>query len=320
MTTPAGPTLPYPIFGEHCYSFVERASGGSILRTRKADVKLPAFIPVTTFGGKYFLDEMLHAYLPRFWGAVMVSVYYAKNIDAPYILPTFIDSGGFASLPMESRVEKARGNHILITKQGTRITSDEIIETCERIGEVCFTLDIQTRPEDDLKTKESRQKMTLDNAVYLKERISNPDIRVFGSLTAWDYNSAFFLANEYKQLGLDGVGIGGLAVRKSPEAADDVIRGVIDAAEEMYVHAFGVGQPKMISNLFARGVHSADSSSPQQNAVARARRENSFAVQTDYLKFALDEFSRVSIYGKGSISALPTNRKLNFASKNTEPG
>ncbi|MCR4316090.1 MAG: hypothetical protein NUW37_07065 [Planctomycetes bacterium] len=88
--------MPYPVYSEEKYTQAKAGYVSDTIQTRNGNISFPAFIPVSTFGGKFFLDEILHAYLPRFWGAVMVSVYYAKNIDAPYILPTFIDSGGLS--------------------------------------------------------------------------------------------------------------------------------------------------------------------------------------------------------------------------------
>src|SRR5262245_57172434 len=69
-----------------------------VLRTRRGDIRLPAFVPVTTFGGKYPLDDLIRPYLPRRASAVMVSHFYAKQQRDPIGLPLLVDSGGFASL------------------------------------------------------------------------------------------------------------------------------------------------------------------------------------------------------------------------------
>src|SRR5262245_55225570 len=75
-----------------------------ILRTRRGVIRLPAYIPVTTFGEKYPLDNLVRPYLPRLAQAVMVSFHYAKQMTEPPPLPLLIDSGGFASLFEHSTV------------------------------------------------------------------------------------------------------------------------------------------------------------------------------------------------------------------------
>ena len=46
-------------------------------------IKFPAYIPVTTFGGRYPLDGLIQPYLPRLSQAVMVSYYYAQQMKKP---------------------------------------------------------------------------------------------------------------------------------------------------------------------------------------------------------------------------------------------
>ena len=47
------------------------------LVTRGGLIQFPAYIPVTTFGEKYPLDDLVRPYLPRLASAIMVSKYYA---------------------------------------------------------------------------------------------------------------------------------------------------------------------------------------------------------------------------------------------------
>jgi len=51
-----------------------------VLKTRNGEIKLPAYIPVTTFGNKYPLDNLVRPYLPRLASAAMVSWHYAQQI------------------------------------------------------------------------------------------------------------------------------------------------------------------------------------------------------------------------------------------------
>src|SRR5688500_771939 len=66
--------------------------------TRRGVIPLPAYIPVTTFGRKYPLDDLIRPYLPRLAPAVMVSYHYARQMQQVLPLPMLVDSGGFASL------------------------------------------------------------------------------------------------------------------------------------------------------------------------------------------------------------------------------
>lgn len=67
------------------------------LVTRSGTIKLPTYVPVTTFGGKYPLDDLVRPYLPRLASAAMVSWHYAKQMERKIPMPLFVDSGGFAA-------------------------------------------------------------------------------------------------------------------------------------------------------------------------------------------------------------------------------
>jgi helicase len=81
----------------------------SQLNTVHGPISLPAYVPVTTFGTKYPLDDLVRPYLPRLAPAAMVSFYYAKKMKERPGLPLLIDSGGFASLFQNSRVIEVGG-------------------------------------------------------------------------------------------------------------------------------------------------------------------------------------------------------------------
>ena len=50
------------------------------LETSKGRVHFPAFFPVTTFGDKFPLDNLVRPYLDRFAQALMASHFYAKKM------------------------------------------------------------------------------------------------------------------------------------------------------------------------------------------------------------------------------------------------
>src|SRR5437764_694500 len=74
------------------------------LTTRRGAIRFPAYIPVTTFGEKYPLDNLVRPYLPRLASAAMVSYHYALQAKESLRLPLLVDSGGFASLFQHARI------------------------------------------------------------------------------------------------------------------------------------------------------------------------------------------------------------------------
>src|SRR5262249_25646605 len=85
----------------------------NVLNTARGQIKFPAYVPVTTFGEKYPLDDLVRPYLPRLAQAVMISLHYARQMKAPLTLPVFIDSGGFASLFDGAKISVANGLGVL---------------------------------------------------------------------------------------------------------------------------------------------------------------------------------------------------------------
>jgi tRNA-guanine family transglycosylase len=75
-------------------------------------VRLPAYIPVTTYSSEHPTDRLVRPFLPRLADMQMVSFHYAKRMPAgaTAALPTFIDSGGFAALMAGAEIlERADG-------------------------------------------------------------------------------------------------------------------------------------------------------------------------------------------------------------------
>ena len=79
------------------------------LNTAHGQIRLPAYVPVTTFGEKYPLDDLVRPYLPRLAPAAMVSFHYARQMKERPSLPLLIDSGGFASLFQNAKVTVGEG-------------------------------------------------------------------------------------------------------------------------------------------------------------------------------------------------------------------
>lgn len=235
------------------------------LSTRAGMINFPAYIPVTTYGDKYPLDNLIRPYLPRLSQAMMVSFHYARQFDGNPKLPMFVDSGGFASLFENSQVLMKKGLGILKTEINGKkeiLHPAVVLELQERIADVAFTLDFPIPPGLDSKEATKRQKLTIANAHWAIQNRRRNDLRLYGVVQAWDMESAKACAREYKDADFDGIAIGGLVPRaRNPELVLEIIGAVKEVIPNLPLHIFGLGKPEMVGELFRMGVDSVDSSS-----------------------------------------------------------
>ena len=243
------------------------------LITRRGEVIFPAYLPVTTFGKKYPLDQLIRPYLSRLAQGVMVSYYYAKQMPLELIpkVPIFVDSGGFVSLFKGVKVcTKNRLGVIEISgDSGVEVIHPkEVLELQEMIADVGFTLDFPIPPSMSLKDAKKHQKLTIANAHWAVENRRRRDLPLYACIQAWDAQSARTCAKEYVQCGFEGIAIGGLV----PRSRDlELVLAIVEAVREeiggLPLHVFGLGHPAMVRRLFAVGVDSVDSSSYVKYAV-----------------------------------------------------
>jgi helicase len=236
------------------------------LKTRKGEIQLPTFMPVTTFGGKYPLDNLVRPYLARLASAGMVSMYYAKQRTKESIpLPTFIDSGGFASLFENAKVVEEDGLGILeiLTEDGVdRSTVEDVLRFQEEHAEIAATLDFPIPPSMDLEEAELRQRLTIANARWAIKNRGREDLLLFACIQAWDVESARRCVDALVDLPFDGFAIGGLVPRaRNLELVEGIVRTVRAAIGERPLHVFGLGKPETLTWLMELGVDSTDSSS-----------------------------------------------------------
>jgi tRNA-guanine family transglycosylase len=235
------------------------------LVTRRGVIKFPAYIPVTTFGQKYPLDNLIRPYLPRISPAVMVSHHYAREMKESFRLPVMVDSGGFAALFENAKVSSSQGLGIIkFEKDGKKEVVDprEVLKFQEEIADVAFTLDFPISPGLDLKESEKRHRLTVKNAFWALENKRRRDLPLYAVIQAWDKKSARKMAEQYKSAGFDGIAIGGLVPRaRNFELVRDIVSAVRETIPEIPLHVFGLGKPEIVSKLFQLGVDSVDSSS-----------------------------------------------------------
>lgn len=234
------------------------------LRTRSGSIAFPAYIPVTTFGKKYPLDDLVRPFLPRLAPAVMVSHHYAKQADERPPMPVMVDSGGFVSLFERASIEEQDGLGVIrlrgIDEDETRTPSD-VLAFQENFADVAFTLDFPIPPSRVNDEGERRLRLTIANAVWALENRRRRDLPLFACVQGWDTESYQRCARQLADRGFDGIAIGGLIPRISDrKLITDVVKVVREIFPTEPLHVFGLGQPGLVRLLFDLGVDSVDSS------------------------------------------------------------
>lgn len=241
------------------------AAAPAQIKTAHGCVPFPAYVPVTTFGDKYPLDDLVRPYLRRLAPAVMVSLYYARQMKERPNLPLMIDSGGFASLFKDARVRMRGGLGILerVMEEGTEtLHPKEVLEFQEAHADIAFTLDFPMPPSMAKREAKRRLALTIANAIWAFENRRRRDLVLYACVQGWDVESYRNCATELAAPEFDGYAIGGLVPRmhdrKHLFAIVDAVR---EAVADRPLHVFGIGQPDIVEQLFKRGVQSVDSSS-----------------------------------------------------------
>jgi len=236
------------------------------ITTRKGVIQFPTYVPVTTFGKKYPLDDLVRPYLPRLAQAVMVSYHYAKQQDRPLRLPMFVDSGGFASLFERAIVEEHFGLGVIRLPRANEdgfdeICAQDVLEFQEKTADVAFTLDFPIPPGRALSEAIQRQDLTIKNAIWAIKNRRRKDLLLYACVQGWDEPSYLACAKSYVDYPFDGIAIGGLVPRiKDTALVENVIREIRAIFPSTPIHVFGLGQPNLVKRLFTAGADSVDSS------------------------------------------------------------
>lgn len=232
------------------------------------ELALPAFLPVTTFGGKFRLDEILRPYLPQFSPAVMVSHYYAQKMRERPAPATFIDSGGFASLFETASTEEVEGRFCIRAGEDSLLDPKEVLAFQQEKADIGATLDFIIPPDCPEEDARIRQDRTLQNALWAI-RHREGDLRLYASIQAWDSDSAARLTEALAEHPFAGFALGGMVPRISkPKSIFEIVSGIRRVDPRRPLHVFGIGSPRLIKALFDNGVDSADSSSFVRSAVS----------------------------------------------------
>jgi tRNA-guanine family transglycosylase len=235
------------------------------LQTAHGPIQLPAYVPVTTFGAKYPLDDLIRPYLPRLAPAAMVSFHYAQQMEERPSVPLLVDSGGFASLFQGARVRAVGGLGVLersVDDVTERLHPREVLEFQEQHADVAFTLDFPIPPSMDRSEAKRRISLTVANAKWALENRRRRDMLLYACVQGLDAKSYLACAAEYAGSEFDGVAIGGLVPRLSSfQDVLEIVSGVRELITDKPIHVFGLGKPGVVETLFRSGIQSVDSSS-----------------------------------------------------------
>ncbi len=243
---------------------------GRSLTTRSGSIQFPAFLPVTTFGGKFPLDEVVRPYLGRLAPAAMASHYYAQQMKTSLDLPLFVDSGGFASMFEGSKVVEHGDLAVIETKDGTVIHPAQVLAFQEQHADIGATVDFLIPPQMEEEEAQWRQDLTVRNALWALQNRAGGGFRLYASVQAWDAPSALRVMEQLAGHPFDGFALGGMVPRiGQPDGILEIVRAIRHIEPDRPLHVFGIGQPALLSRLFAEGVDSSDSSSYVQNAAGK---------------------------------------------------
>jgi tRNA-guanine family transglycosylase len=232
------------------------------LSTSSGALLFPAFFPVTTFGGKFLLDELVRPYLKRFSPGVMASYHYAKMMTERPDGVLFIDSGGFASLFDGAKLQDVGDFAVIRTKEGDEISPPAVLAFQEKHADIGATVDFLIPPNCAEDEVERRFTLTLKNALWAIKNQANPSLVLYGSIQAWDANSATRAMHALAPHPFSGFALGGMVPRiRRPEEIIEIVRAIRAVDSKRPLHVFGIGSPRLISDLFRSGVDSVDSSS-----------------------------------------------------------
>jgi helicase len=234
------------------------------LQTRKGVIRLPAYFPVTTYGEKYPLDDLIRPYLPRLAPGVMVSRYYARLMKERPRIPLLLDSGGFASLFDGAGMRPDGDLGVLeVERDGVSEATHprDVLELQEQVAEVAFSLDFPIPPGMAPAEARERQQRTTANAHWALANRRRKDLLLFACVQGWDVPSARDCARAYAGCGFDGVALGGMVPRaRDMKTVLSIVEAVRAEVGELPLHVFGLGKPDVVRQLYRAGADSVDSS------------------------------------------------------------
>jgi len=242
--------------------FNRMENGSGVLEINGKEQVTPCFFPTLMFNSDRIrkIDDICQNLLPYITRTRLVNYVDLRlntNFRARRDVLTFVDSGGFR-LKEERAIISSQGSRLIWRNEEIRI-QDILKKQCQN-GDIGNTLDFPISPHAN--NKNDCVQFNLNSARKSLDKKPD-DLFLYGSIQAWDYESAIEYSKEIASYPFDGFAIGGLVqFSREPQKVIDIVAGVRKIIpDEKPVHAFGVASPTLIPILVKLGVDTFDSSS-----------------------------------------------------------
>ena len=225
-------------------------------------VPIQGFVPVLTF--RYRIDELLIPYIEQLCPAALFSLPELRHRQGRAFprAPLLIDSGGYAALNAQNRVEEEDGLGVLVFPDGFRLSPQDVHAVQSEHATVGFTLDFPCREDMDDQERARRNRLSEANALWA---LSQP--RNFLLYACVQPGQS---ADVYLKAGADGIALGGLAPFSADRAflTEQVQQARAALPDGFPLHVLGIGHPESVRAVLGAGATSVDSSSPQRHAAS----------------------------------------------------
>jgi len=242
--------------------FIRKENGIGILRINGKEQDTPCFFPTLMFNSEKLrkIDDIcqdLLSYVCRTRLVNFVDIKVSTNFKIQRHILTFVDSGGFR---LKEQRAKILPTQLKIACCGQEIGIEDVLNIQTMNGDIGNTMDFPI--QRNLKNKDEYVSFNLNCAIQSLK--AKPDrLFLYGSIQAWDYESAIKYSKGLAKFPFDGFAIGGLVqFSRDPQKIIDIVAAVKQMIpKEKPIHAFGIANPALIPILIRLGVDTFDSSS-----------------------------------------------------------
>lgn len=245
--------------------------GGSLAR-------LPGFVPALT--GAHPMDRMLWPHLSRVapLGQLLSypSFFVFHGQPLPVLPRTWIDGGSWGVLRRGGKWRRRADGTAVVDlaypeDRILTVTPEDLLAAQQAHAAAGFTLDIPVPPDGSGEEALLRLQASVENARFAVNACRRPRrFLLYAALPAISDTAAFERAlEEVLALPVDGVAIGGMAVRRKQWAwCLDLVGRVRHCVGRLPLHVFGIGDPARVRQVWEAGADTVDSSSPLRLALS----------------------------------------------------
>ncbi len=145
----------------------------------------------------------------------------------------------------------------------------DVLDVQEAKADVAFSLDFPVPPGAPADEALWKTELSIRNAIWALSNRRRKDLPLYASVPVTDDLGALgAVIRDLASEGFDGIALGGLVPRaRNVEFIKKAVETARAAAEDLPMHAFGIGKPQLVRELFTMGIDSVDSSSYVRKAV-----------------------------------------------------